>query len=98
MSESSKQQWQAFAFSPKVLFSNRWGWGMTGIVIIIQLAWTYWSPLQTAFGTAGLSMEQWALILGVCAVLSVLVEIEKLITRVFNLNWASPGMQAKVTS
>jgi magnesium-transporting ATPase (P-type) len=87
------RRWQAFSFSPEVLFSNDWAWWMTGAVVLLQIALTYWEPLQVVFGTAALSLDQWLLILAVCAGLAVLVELEKLITRSLGLAWASPAMQ-----
>jgi calcium-translocating P-type ATPase len=85
------RRWQAFSFSPQVLFSNGWAWAMAGAVIALQIGLTYWPPLQGLFGTAALSLGQWLLILGVCAGLAVLVELEKFITRLLGLAWASPG-------
>jgi cation-transporting ATPase F len=71
---------------------------MTAAVIVLQLALTYWPPLQGVFGTAALSLDQWLLILAVCAGLAVLVELEKLTTRLLGLAWASPGMQTNRTT
>jgi calcium-translocating P-type ATPase len=92
------RRWQAFSFSPRVLFSNLWAWCMTAAVVVLQLALTYWPPLQTVFGTAALSQHHWQWILAVCVVLSILVELEKFITRQLGLAWASPGMQLNTGS
>ncbi len=86
------RRWQRYAFSVTVLKSNAWVWWMAALLIILQLALTYWAPLQNVFGTAALSVQHWSQVLLICAALSILVEVEKLITRTLNLRWASPGM------
>jgi len=87
------RRWQAFSFSPAVLFSNPWAWAMATAVVVLQIALTYWPLLQGVFGTAALTLDQWLLILTICTGLAVLVELEKLVTRLLGLTWASPGMQ-----
>lgn len=65
-------------------------WGMVLLILLLQLAFTYWPPLQELFATTGLELEAWAwcllAALGVC----LLVELEKTLHR-----WrqVSPGAQ-----
>jgi magnesium-transporting ATPase (P-type) len=49
----------------------------SGLIVLLQLAFTYWPPLIRLFGTAPLSPAQW-LPVGLCALaVFVLVELEK---------------------
>ncbi|MFC2972315.1 cation-transporting P-type ATPase [Azotobacter bryophylli] len=65
-------------------------WGMVLLILLLQLAFTYWPPLQELFATTGLELEAWAwcllAALGVC----LMVELEKTLHR-----WrqVSPGAQ-----
>jgi Ca2+-transporting ATPase len=45
--------------------------------VIVQLIAIYWSPLQSVFSMAPLSLRDWALILPVAATVIVVVEAEK---------------------
>ena len=44
------------------LFANRWLWAMVALSAGLQVAVVHMEPLNRAFGTAPLSLEQW----GVC--------------------------------
>jgi len=48
-----------------------------GVLIILQLLFTYAPPLQFLFGTTALGWSEWAIILAFGMVLFVLVELEK---------------------
>ncbi|AJE21801.1 cation-transporting P-type ATPase [Azotobacter chroococcum] len=56
-------------------------WAMVFLLLLLQLAFTYWAPLQQLFGTAALSLNAWGWCLlgavGVC----LAVELEKVFYR-----------------
>jgi magnesium-transporting ATPase (P-type) len=66
--------WSALVGSRSVLIA-------IGLIVLLQLAFTYTSPMQTLFGTAPLPLWIWLLLFGGGLVLFVLVEIEKSVFR-----------------
>lgn len=65
------------------LFSNPWViFGITSMTLL-QLLFTYWSPMQQLFGTAAIGMDEWWLILGVSVSIYGVVGLEKLVVRSF---------------
>lgn len=50
---------------------------VTGVLIVLQLAFIYAAPLQLIFGTAALGLFSWSIILGLTVVKFLAVEIEK---------------------
>ncbi|RLA17682.1 MAG: cation-transporting P-type ATPase, partial [Gammaproteobacteria bacterium] len=65
------------------LAGNRWVLVAIGALLVFQLGFTYWSPLQLLFGTAALPLETWGVAALVAASVFVLVEIEKTVIRKF---------------
>jgi magnesium-transporting ATPase (P-type) len=63
------------------LFSNRWLLGGAGLMVALQLALTYWSPMNQLFDTAPIGAVTWLKIVGAAAVTWIVVEIEKAIRR-----------------
>lgn len=63
------------------LFGNWLIWLAVVILMIFQLALTYWMPMQSVFGTVSLDLHTWKYIVGVASSLFVFVEIEKLMIR-----------------
>ena len=61
-------------------FSNRWVLGGVGIMIILQLAYTYVPFMNVAFGSAPLSAWMWLPIIGLGVVAFFVVEAEKAIS------------------
>ncbi|MBK5938742.1 carbonate dehydratase [Halochromatium roseum] len=59
------------------LFGNRYVLLAVGLLILFQLAFTYWGPLQTLFGTAALGAGHWLLIVLVASSVLFVVEYEK---------------------
>lgn len=55
-----------------------------GLVILFQLAFTYFGFMQTLFGSAALNATDWLLSIGVSASVLMFVELEKLVTRRFD--------------
>ncbi len=41
------------------LFANRWLWGAIGLSVVLQVAVVHLAPLNVAFGTVPLQLEQW---------------------------------------
>jgi len=85
------RQWQGFALAPKTLFTNPWVWRMASLLMVLQLAITYFPPAQAVFGTVSLPLAAWGPILALALALFVVVELEKWLTRRLGLNWARPG-------
>ncbi|MBK1699200.1 HAD-IC family P-type ATPase [Rhodovibrio salinarum] len=53
------------------------------LVLAIQMPFTYWGPMQTLFGTAGLSAGSWITIAAAGLALFAVVEVEKTLLRRF---------------
>jgi len=66
--------WHGFTGNPYVLIA-------ISILIILQLAFTYLSSLQSLFGTTGINFTTWVLIICVSSSVLFLVELEKYIVR-----------------
>jgi magnesium-transporting ATPase (P-type) len=56
-------------------------WAMIALVILLQLAFSHWAPLQTLFGTAALDATGWALVAACGLAVMLLVELEKWLMR-----------------
>ncbi|MBK9349586.1 MAG: HAD-IC family P-type ATPase [Sulfuritalea sp.] len=62
------------AMSP---FANPWVWVGAGLQALLQLAITYWSPLNLAFATSPITGRAWAEIGAIALVALCIVEIDK---------------------
>lgn len=58
-------------------FSNLWVWAGVGLQLALQMAITYWPPMNTAFATAPISPLAWAEIATIAAVSLAIVEFAK---------------------
>ncbi|MCK8515756.1 cation-transporting P-type ATPase [Methylonatrum kenyense] len=67
------------------LFQSRAMWTAIGILILLQLAFTYTPVAHALFGTAPIGLNDWARILTFGAAVFVVVELEKLVLR--RLSW-----------
>ncbi len=67
------------ACTPRGFLGNRKILLAIGILVLLQIPFTYWTPAQTLFGTASLSAGHWGWILLVGIAVFVLVELEKTI-------------------
>ena len=74
--------WQGFT-------GNRYVLVAIAILIIFQLGFTYFSPLQALFGTTAIGLDVWLLILLVSSSVLFLVELEKYFVRYFDRNKVS---------
>ena len=63
------------------LFSNPLLWAGVGIMIIMQLIYTYLSIFNTIFQSAPMGLREWGLVLTNSLLIFILVEIEKKISR-----------------
>ncbi len=63
------------------VFSNLWVIFGVCSMILLQLLFTYWPPMQRLFGTAAIGYDEWLLIIGVGIVIYVTVGLEKLLLR-----------------
>ncbi len=61
----------------EALTANRWAWVMVAVLVVLQLGFTYLPFAQWVFGTTGLSLWHWLLILALVLPLMLLVELEK---------------------
>jgi Ca2+-transporting ATPase len=59
------------------LFSNCWVlWGV-GLMVLLQLVFTYLPAMHTAFGSQAIGWREWGLILGASLIVYIVIEIEK---------------------
>ena len=66
------------------LLGNRYVLYAIGLLLIIQLAFTYLAPMQALFATTAMSAEAWLRVIVVASSVLFLVEIEKLLLRKFS--------------
>ena len=67
----------------KGLLGNSYALMAVGILLAIQLGFTYLSPFQTLFSTTSIQLSSWLLITAVATSVLVVVEIEKFVIRNF---------------
>ncbi len=65
----------------RVLLSNRYILIAILVLVIFQLLFTYWYPLQQLFSTTALDLSEWIKIITVSSTVLFLVELEKWIIR-----------------
>jgi len=65
------------------LLGNRLVWLAILLLIVFQMAFTYWQPMQVLFGTVDLNAHTWRMIVAVASSVFILVEIEKFFIRLF---------------
>ena len=63
------------------LSGNKYVLYAIGLLIVIQLAFTYTSPMQTLFATSAMSIDSWLRVVTVASSVLFLVEAEKMILR-----------------
>ncbi len=63
------------------LSGNRYVLYAIGLLLFFQMAFTYFSPMQTLFATTAMSVEAWLRVIAVASSVLILVEIEKAIIR-----------------
>lgn len=73
------------SYPPRVMFGSRPIWMAIGLVVALQLAFTYVPAMETFFGTQPIDMVAWTYILMFGIAVFVIVEIEKWIIRSFGL-------------
>jgi len=59
------------------LFSNRWVLGGVGLMVLLQMLFTYLPIMNTAFGSQPIGLRQWGVIIGTSLVVYIVVECEK---------------------
>ncbi len=69
------------ALSYDGLTGNRYVLYGIGLLILLQLAFTYLAPMQVLFATTAISIEAWLRIIVIASSVLILVEIEKLLLR-----------------
>ena len=63
------------------IFSNLWVIFGACSMILLQLLFTYWPPMQRLFGSAAIGYNEWLLIIGVGIIIYATVGLEKLMFR-----------------
>ncbi|MCW9023663.1 MAG: cation-transporting P-type ATPase [Gammaproteobacteria bacterium] len=63
------------------LFGNRYALYAIGLLLIIQLSFTYLGPMQMLFATTDMNLDAWLRVIAVTSSVLILVEIEKLLLR-----------------
>ena len=59
-------------------------WWASGILILLQLGWTYFPPMQAMFRSTALDMNHWIQIIMVASSVFFLVELEKWLIRLYS--------------
>jgi len=62
-------------------FSNPWVWVGAGLQLTLQLAITYWAPLNAAFATAPIDARAWGEIAAIALAAMLVIEFEKRLRR-----------------
>ncbi|MFO8024498.1 cation-transporting P-type ATPase [Thiohalophilus sp.] len=65
----------------RVFMNNRYVLYAIGLLVLLQLAFTYWAPLQLLFNTTALAFDEWPRLVLIAASVFVIVEAEKWIIR-----------------
>ncbi len=63
------------------LFHSRAIWMAIGVLIVLQLAFSYAPVMHALFGTTAIGLQDWARVLAFGAAVFVIVELEKLVLR-----------------
>jgi magnesium-transporting ATPase (P-type) len=66
------------------LFGNRYVLYAIGLLILMQLGFTYLGPMQTLFATTALSIDAWLRVIVVASSVLFMVEIEKMLLRKYS--------------
>ncbi|MEG1210401.1 MAG: cation-transporting P-type ATPase [Leclercia sp.] len=65
------------------LLANKGIWLVTGVLLLLQLAIIYLPFMQVLFGTEALPLRYWGVTLAIAAVMFLVIEVEKRLTRRF---------------
>jgi len=68
------------------IFGNRYVLYAISLLIIFQLGFTYWQPMQNLFSTTDLNIFSWLRIIAIAFTILILVETEKAIRRRWSAN------------
>lgn len=71
----------ASSFNLEALTGNRVAIWVSLVLVVFQLLYTYFPPMQTLFQSASLDLISWGVIVVICLVKFVIVELEKSIWR-----------------
>ncbi|MES3629383.1 MAG: cation-transporting P-type ATPase [Longimonas sp.] len=72
--------WQS-SLSVRRLLGNPIAWGVVGVLVLLQLGFTYLPFMQVAFSTGPVALVDWAFIVGIGLAVFLAVEAEKAIVR-----------------
>jgi magnesium-transporting ATPase (P-type) len=77
----NSRRWIAPSWTWEALTANGWAWASVAVLIVLQLALTYWTPLARVFDMRALGFGEWLLIGAIAAGLFIVVELEKALQR-----------------
>ncbi|MBW4055206.1 MAG: cation-transporting P-type ATPase [Proteobacteria bacterium] len=63
------------------LFSNRWVLAGVGLMVLLQLLFTYLPAMNSAFGSCPIGLTEWVVIIGASTIVYCVIECEKWIRR-----------------
>jgi Ca2+-transporting ATPase len=63
------------------LFSNSWVLGGTGLMVLLQLLFTYLPAMNSAFGSSPIALKDWAVIVGASTIVYCVIECDKWVRR-----------------
>lgn len=69
------------AVSLSGIFGSRPVWIAIGLVMALQIGWTYLPFMQTIFGSAALGLDHWLAIVAISVLIFLIVELEKWVLR-----------------
>ncbi|MEZ5186714.1 MAG: HAD-IC family P-type ATPase [Candidatus Nanopelagicales bacterium] len=73
------------ALSPETFTGNRAALLVIAVLIVLQLAFIYFGPLQSLFATSALGVESWLVITGLAMAMFFVIEAEKALWRRFGV-------------
>jgi Ca2+-transporting ATPase len=63
------------------LFSNRWALGGVGLMVLLQLFFTYLPAMNRAFGSRPIALKEWVVIVAASSIVFCVIECEKWLRR-----------------
>ena len=69
------------ALNLNALLGNRVALVAVGVLVLLQLAFTYLTPMQSLFGTGAMDAASWGLVFAFGAAMFFVIEIEKALMR-----------------
>lgn len=81
------------SWSIRQWFTSKMAFVSLGLVVVLQLGFTYLPFMQTLFSTAAVSLEYWLIIFVIGCVFYLILEVEKTLRRMLNQRASGPSGQ-----